>query len=861
MTDLVLPTSTDQTRPWSNRITAAFTLETVLWGILILIAIWTRFWDLGERTQHHDESLHTYYSWIFSTGDRLYVHNPLMHGPFLFHANALIYKLFGATDTTSRLVPAAFGVAIVWLPWLLRSPRMLGRWGALAAGYLLLISPGMLYYTRYIRHDPYMVAGCLLLAIAIFRYMEFPQRRWIIIAFASVSFLLTNHELVLATFLIFTVVLWGSLLLTHLRALIPVHIGAMLLLAVSAYLWLDQPFPPIPWSRPAANALTSDQFFTFLRVGGPVVLTLIGILVAIATIRDTRIATIIGVALVGFSVGWLAIAQNWIPAVRSWEELPENELSGYLTTSEFYWALFQHPFVQALLITAAVFIIGCAITLRWMLRDMPDEDNGIDYVLGDSEPNTVAYGVRHALHDPMGVIIGISVAIVIWVLLFTTFFTNPNGIGTGTYETNSTLLYWLGQHDVQRGNQPWFYFITLGLQYEWLAYLLGGAGTLLVSWRLLRWVAGKDAGPNLLWNVFIVAWFVGMFLVLSWAGEKMPWLIIHIVLPGALIAGWLTNSVIERGLGWYRRQPESQYRNSGLAVAGLLIALAGGWFFTSARLTYGEWQFTEIGQWVRSIPVSAQNDWWFIAIPPLLALFVIAAAVWTIGPRKTMYATLAAAFTLMSLFQVSTGVRMSYIDGDLAVDTMIYNTISHDMTQFTQDMATLSQMVHGDNSIEIVYDQCKMQWPTNWYLKRDTFPNARFTSYASAGNPDVILVANDSQGCGWPDSIPGYTKQVYNLRVHERETSVYRRFAIAPEVPVGWSAWVSVEDPHGLGAIVGSVGDSVMFLTTQEGQQKIFRLVMFRDQVETQQTYTMYVWIRDDLMPAYNEIRYGSELP
>ncbi len=41
-------------------------------------------------------------------------------------------------------------------------------------------------------------AGALLLAIAVFRYLERPQRRWIIVAFLTVAFLLTNHEIVFA---------------------------------------------------------------------------------------------------------------------------------------------------------------------------------------------------------------------------------------------------------------------------------------------------------------------------------------------------------------------------------------------------------------------------------------------------------------------------------------------------------------------------------------------------------------------------------------------------------------------------------------------------------------------------------------
>ena len=864
MDQAALPASARAESPISTRLANSITLERVLWAALILIAIWTRFWDLGYRAQHHDESLHSYYSWLFATGERFYVHHPLMHGPFLFHANALMYKLFGADDTVSRLMPAAFGVAIVWMPWLLRSRALLGRWGALAASFMLLISPSMLYYTRYIRHDPYMVAGCLLLAIAVFRYLENPQRRWIIIAFATVTFLLANHELVLATFLIMVVILWGSLLLTHLRPLIPVHIAALALTGIAAWLWLDNPWPPIPWSRPASSALTTEQFLLFLRVLGPVILAFVGILAVVSIVRNVTFAVAGSVALLAAGAIWLWISRDQIPPVPTWTEELEVNSNAFLTTSEFYWGVFQHPFVQAALIIAAVFLIACVATVRWMLSGMAEDEDGPGYILGDSKPNSVAYGVLHALRDPTGLLLGVVTGLAIWIALYTTWFTNPGGVGTGTYETNGTLLYWLGQHDVQRGRQPWFYFILLGLQYEWLTVSLALAGSILLGWRLIRWIAGGDHGPNLLWACFMVGWFAGMLLVLSWAGEKMPWLIIHIVLPATLVSGWLVNTVIEGAIAWYRRQeaPTTVLSRYGvIALFSSLIILAMSWFFLSARLTFPEWLQDDFAGTVRSVSQSALDEWWKLTLPPLIALFIIAAAIWILGARRAIYTTLAATVALMSLFQVHAGFRTAFVDGDLAVDTLIYNTISADMTQFTDDMGDLSQMVYGDNSISITYDSCKMQWPTNWYLNKEDFPNARFTSYAGAGDPDVILVAQDSSECGWPDRLPGYSAQVYTLRVHERESAHYRRFAIAPELPHTWSAWMSLEDPHDLPAVIRSIHSSLSFATTPEGQQKIFRQVMFRDQSEPQTVYYMTVWVRNDLLPQYNEVRYGENHP
>lgn len=81
--------------------------EKVLWLLLVVLAVVTRFYLLDARVISHDESLHTYYSWELFKG-KGYQHNPMMHGPFQFHALALSYLLFGDSDFSAR-IPASLG--------------------------------------------------------------------------------------------------------------------------------------------------------------------------------------------------------------------------------------------------------------------------------------------------------------------------------------------------------------------------------------------------------------------------------------------------------------------------------------------------------------------------------------------------------------------------------------------------------------------------------------------------------------------------------------------------------------------------------------------------------------------------------
>ncbi len=148
---------------------------------LIAVALGTRLWDLGGRALHYDEILHAWYSWRFLEGLG-YSHTPLTHGPFLFHAGAATYALVGSSDFTARLLPALFGVALVGLPYFLRSE--LGRAGALCAAGFLLLSPSMLYFGRFMRNDIFMAVWALAMVAVIFRYRDRP-RMSLLVAWAA----------------------------------------------------------------------------------------------------------------------------------------------------------------------------------------------------------------------------------------------------------------------------------------------------------------------------------------------------------------------------------------------------------------------------------------------------------------------------------------------------------------------------------------------------------------------------------------------------------------------------------------------------------------------------------------------------
>ena len=147
--------------------------ELAAYIVILLLAVFSRFHMLDERVMSHDESLHTRFAYnLYNEGH--FQHTPLMHGPVLFHATAFSFYLFGDSDYSGRIYTALLGVMLVMFPLLWR--RWLGRWGALLASTLFLISPLLLYYNRYIRHDTPSIFFGLVMAYCILMYLKGPPR-------------------------------------------------------------------------------------------------------------------------------------------------------------------------------------------------------------------------------------------------------------------------------------------------------------------------------------------------------------------------------------------------------------------------------------------------------------------------------------------------------------------------------------------------------------------------------------------------------------------------------------------------------------------------------------------------------------
>lgn len=152
----------------SARFRSIITFETIIFAILI-ISLFVRLLFLDLKLFHHDEAVHAWFSYRLLT-EGAYVYDPSYHGPFLYYVTSAAFWLFGDSDLTGRLLPAIAGAMIVALLYpLYRMGYLEGRQAAIAALFIA-VSPSMVYFSRFLRHDIFQLFFTLLLLVSLLAY-------------------------------------------------------------------------------------------------------------------------------------------------------------------------------------------------------------------------------------------------------------------------------------------------------------------------------------------------------------------------------------------------------------------------------------------------------------------------------------------------------------------------------------------------------------------------------------------------------------------------------------------------------------------------------------------------------------------
>jgi uncharacterized protein (TIGR03663 family) len=732
--------------------------EKTAYIVLVVLAFISRFWDVGARAMSHDESLHTYFSYNLVMG-KGFQHTPLMHGPLLFHLTALSYFLFGADDFTSRIPYAVFGVILVWMPYLFR--HWLGRTGALVAAFLLLISPSTLYYARYIRQEGTIVVWTMLTILTIWRYMESRNPAWLF----GLSAVLALHGadkstsfFNVAMMVAFLAVLMGAHLLQSRNSLVPAitFAGAMgALMVVMCILFelisglLVRAFTP--------NLNISGDGVVTLNAGTYMLMFSMLVLCALAALftrwfvnvnfgafmrRASQNSPAFNPIIVMVTTTLfmaapaLLLLLNPVWRVVSGKNLVELELLGNMSN------LNNNMSVVGPMLALSMALIGIAIGLglawnwrRWLQM--------IGIFIAITLPLFTTL-----FTNPAGVATGYVGQLGYWMA--------QQGVMRGSqpiyyyfvvvplYEylpIFGTLCAWLllawqvfrkrivPKLAVDEGEQS--HISPSGLPRKrtmptapkYVRTVKVGPLELTIesnaNTREIEDVKDNkpssmvDQGGRLLDSGLIFPLMVTFWIVMTWAtytaaGEKMPWLTIHIALPMIVMTGWFVNQVTAKMTHWRELLTSQKWWFVCLSVMGVLLGVR------VLSLIFGLPN--------ESAKVVGQLGQAFLSL--LLLIAVVYAAVRLFG-KLPFFANgvLLAFMALLSVLTIRTAYTVAFINYDYTKEFLFYahggNTVKTALDQIRE----LSMRLNGGNTIRVGYDS-DAAWPMSWYMRE--FPNARF---------------------------------------------------------------------------------------------------------------------------------------
>ena len=614
--------------------------------LLVVVAIGTRFWDVGGRALHYDELLHAWYSSLFAEGSG-YSHTPLLHGPFLFHTTAAVFKLLGSGDVSARLLPALFGVGLVGLPYLLRNE--LGRWGVLATSTLLLFSPSVLYFSRFIRNDVYMAFWALALVAVMWRYFERPSMK------------------LLAAW----VALWALAFTTKESAYILAALLGLPLFIMAA---------PVLWRWVRGKALLSQ-----VPPAGDLLIVLITVTLPLWVPVLALVQEPLGIVLVNPDPN--------APEVMAGTLVRADAETGAPVGGGLYIAAFL------LLVAGAV---ALAVGLLW------DRRRWLKLV---------------------------GLFWVIWLPLYTSVFTNWQGFFTGLW---GSMGYWIAQQPVERAGQPAYYYL-LGLSsYEFLVLVPAVMGGLYLLRR------GRE------FDRFLIYWAVATLAAFSFAGEKMPWLLVGVTLPLALVAGRSIGLVLEavhlaiataRVVG--PLDPMAPWRRS--VEAKLIGAFAAG----SAFLVTGGFAVVRAG---RAEGFLREPLFWLALVASLAAAVVMVMMV----RRSWAWPTLASASlgglaVLLALTVFTAGrASYSYAGFERPDELLVYSQTGQETSYGAQCLARVAEE-SGKGKAELrvlVGESDNFAWQWRWYLRGYANVQYRFLNTEPLTEPpdvDVVLMSKAVQ--------------------------------------------------------------------------------------------------------------------
>lgn len=543
-------------------------------GSVLLYLLVTRFYALAERPLHHDESLFAYYAYQIYMG-RGYNYMPILHGPVLQYLNAFFFLLFGDSDTVMRLPAAVGGVGLVAALWLWRP--LLPAPAVATAAVLWILSPSLTCYSRFLRNDILYLGATAVCAALVLRAAKSASRRELFLALMAAAVMFSMMESSIFFF--------------------------VQCLCFAGALWLADIYTA--GQRPAGAAERPE-----------------------AEPRAGRyVASALAAALAGTYLLERVLGDS-IPVVRGLGTYLAIKLGGGGDSGEpepLLWAARILVFL-GFLIPCAMVAVAAAVSAGRAFGACGWSHRFVHWVWRGRWVFVAGLAAAFALY-------GTLFTTFFTHLTDNDFQGRPVHL-TPFQIYKNTFDYWFDQHQQHRIKGPFHYYFPLLLNYELPALLLavwgfvksvaslprgrahlaglaavqvvaaGGyvAGTVIcravfglqISWTKVDEILhmthslhfamalfyvqiGVHIVPVLLANrrpveAFVLLWTVFQLFAYSYAGEKVPWLVIHIAAPLNLLAAIYLGRALMKPAG--QGEQAVQRRGRGLRVAAVTACFA-----------------------------------------------------------------------------------------------------------------------------------------------------------------------------------------------------------------------------------------------------------------------------------------------
>ena len=693
--------------------------EILLFTAIIIIAVISRFYDLGLRVMSHDETSHVYFSWQLFQGQG-YVHSPLTHGPLQFHLIALSYFLFGDSDFSARIPMALFSIATVGFAWYFR--RYIGRIGALVAAALFLISPYFLYYGRYARNEAFVGLFGLITIWAILKYLDRGENRYLYILTAVTALHFASKE----TSFIYTA-----------QALI--FLGLLFLRRMSQKDWQFPKFQRLFLYSMAAVGILLVATFAIYGLGS----SADGAAISATEVVEPAVAG---------EISNVSLESPISPVVLAFGGATVLAL---ITGLQFLFRGYTWPKLREERSFSLMVLLGTLVLPH--LAAFPISllgGNPLDYSDPENLVLIAAVVISLAVISAfIGIawkgkvwLLNIAIFFAIFIPLFTTIFTNTNGFFSGLV---GSLGYWLEQQGVQRGNQPSYYYWGVQIPiYEYLA----GLGTMLAAWMGIQKYRESKKTSSLPTNnnraslnvgesrrialTMLAFWAVTSLIAYTLAGEKMPWLTYHIAIPMILLSGWAI------GRMFVRINIEDFRKNNGPLISAVFVIFLLSFFGIIGALLGGNPPFA--GPESANLKQTYQFIYQLIVFISSTYGLVRLSQKWE---RDQLRATMGIIiFAGLALLTTRTSYRATFIEYDNATEYLVYAHMGRGPKEVLERVEELSARIEDGNTIVVAYDN-ETSYPFWWYLRN--YPNQRF--YGESPGRDlleaqVIIVGDTNYG-------------------------------------------------------------------------------------------------------------------